>query len=182
LRGVDDRGRGPMIVCLDGSPSMAGDNEIWAKAVTLTLLEIAQRQRRLFRAICFASAETPLRTLDLNRQQRYTPDLQKVFELAEYFPGGGTDFQLPLDAALTCLKDARYKRGDIVFITDGECRVDPLWLAELKQAKAKLDFRLLSVLIDVGPSSLGALREFSDRITTITNLTSEAGAQIFVDL
>ncbi|HKA30653.1 MAG TPA: hypothetical protein VKH82_14825, partial [Candidatus Binatia bacterium] len=39
LRGADERGRGPMIVCLDGSSSMAGEKEIWSKAVALTLLE-----------------------------------------------------------------------------------------------------------------------------------------------
>ena len=42
LRGVEEKGKGPMIVCLDGSSSMAGDKEIWSKAVTLTLLEIAR--------------------------------------------------------------------------------------------------------------------------------------------
>ena len=54
LRGVEDKGKGPMIVCLDGSSSMSGDKEIWSKAVTLTLLEIARKQRRLFRSICLA--------------------------------------------------------------------------------------------------------------------------------
>ena len=54
LRAVEEKGKGPMIVCLDGSSSMAGDKEIWSKAVSLTLLDIAQRQRRLFRSICFA--------------------------------------------------------------------------------------------------------------------------------
>src|SRR5439155_8967047 len=29
----EERGRGPMIVCLDGSGSMAGDKEIWSNAV-----------------------------------------------------------------------------------------------------------------------------------------------------
>jgi hypothetical protein len=43
LRAVEEKGRGPMIVCIDGSSSMAGDKEIWSKAVSLTLLDIAQR-------------------------------------------------------------------------------------------------------------------------------------------
>ena len=180
LRGADERGRGPMIVCLDGSSSMEGDKEIWSKAVTLTLLDIAQRQRRRFRSICFASADTPLQVLDLNRRQRYVPAQQHIFELAEYFPGGGTDFQKPLSAALDCLRHSRHRRGDIVFITDGECRVDPDWLQDFKRAKTDLGFSLFSVLIDVGSSSLGALKDFSDRITTITQLTSEAGKDIFV--
>jgi len=182
LRAIEEKGRGPMIVCIDGSSSMAGDKEIWSKAVSLTLLDIAQRQRRLFRSICFSSADTPLQVLDLNRRQRYVAEMSKVFELAEYFPGGGTDFQKPLSAALDCLREARYKRGDIVFITDGECRVDAEWLGEFKRAKDQLGFSLFSVLIDVGSSSLGALKDFSDRITTISQLTSEAGKDIFLKL
>ena len=182
LRAVEEKGRGPMIVCIDGSSSMAGDKEIWSKAVSLTLLDIAQRQRRLFRSICFAAADMPLQVLDLNRHQRYVAEMHKVFQLAEYFPGGGTDFQKPLAAALECLQKARYKRGDIVFITDGECRVDATWLGEFKRAKEWLGFSLFSVLIDVGSSSLGALKDFSDKITTISQLTSEAGRDIFLKL
>ena len=182
LRAVEEKGRGPMIVCIDGSWSMAGDKEIWSKAVSLTLLDIAQRQRRLFRSICFAAADMPLQVLDLNGRQRYVAEMQKVFQLAEYFPGGGTDFQKPLSAALDCLQKARYKRGDIVFITDGECRVDATWLSTFKHAKERLGFSLFSVLIDVGSSSLGALKDFSDKITTISQLTSEAGRDIFLKL
>jgi len=66
LKGIEEKGKGPMVVCLDGSSSMAGDKEIWSKAVTLTLLEIARRQRRLFRSICFSSEDTPLQILDMN--------------------------------------------------------------------------------------------------------------------
>jgi uncharacterized protein with von Willebrand factor type A (vWA) domain len=180
LRAREEKGRGPMVVCLDGSSSMAGDKEIWSKAVSLTLLDIAQRQRRLFRSICFAAADTPLQVLDLNRRQRYVAEIDKVVALAEYFPGGGTDFQKPLGAALECLRQSRYRRGDIVFITDGECRVDRQWLADFRKAKEELGFSLFSVLIDVGSSSLGALKDFSDKITTVSQLTSEAGKDIFV--
>src|SRR5262249_1536899 len=140
------------------------------------------RQRRLFRAICFSSAETPLQVLDLNRSRRYLPESQQVFAFAEYFPGGGTDFQQPLAAAIDCLRQARHKRGDIVFITDGECRVDAEWLRGFNQAKADLGFSVFAVLIDVGSNSVGSLKEFSDKITTITQLTSEAGRDIFVNV
>jgi len=180
LRGHEAKGRGPMVVCLDGSSSMAGDKEIWSKAVTLTLLDIARRQRRRFRSICFASADTPLQILDLNHGQPYATDMQQVFQLAEYFPGGGTDFQKPLEAALGCLRQTPHKRGDIVFITDGECRVDPDWLGEFKRAKDSLGFSLFSILIDVGPSSLGALKGFSDKVTSVTQLTSDVTRDIFL--
>jgi len=182
LRGVEEKGKGPMVVCLDGSSSMAGDKEIWSKAVTLTLLEIARRQRRLFRSICFSSEETPLQILDLNPRERYEVEVEKVMDLAEYFPGGGTDFERPLDAALECLKSSRYKKGDIVFITDGECQVTPEWAEKFRTEKERLGFSLFSILIDVGPSSLGTLKEFSDRITTIKQLTGDEARDIFLKL
>jgi uncharacterized protein with von Willebrand factor type A (vWA) domain len=180
LRGIDDKGKGPIVVCLDGSSSMAGEKEIWSKAVTLTLLEIARRQRRLFRSICFASAETPLQVLDLNPREHYEVEMKNVLDLAEYFPGGGTDFQKPLDAALECLNQSRFKKGDVVFITDGECQVSPEWAEQFRAVKEKLGFSLFSILIDVGTSSLGTLREFSDRITTIRQLTGDEAKEIFV--
>jgi len=181
LRGIEEKGKGPMIVCLDGSSSMAGDKEIWSKAVTLTLLEIARRQRRLFRSICFSSEQTPLQVLDLNPREHYEIKTKHVMDLAEYFPGGGTDFQKPLDAALECLKQSRFKKGDIIFITDGECQVSPEWAQQFRKVKEKLGFSLFSILIDVGPASLGTLKEFSDRITTIKQLTGDEAKDIFVN-
>jgi uncharacterized protein with von Willebrand factor type A (vWA) domain len=180
LRGIEEKGKGPMIVCLDGSSSMAGDKEIWSKAVTLTLLEIARKQRRLFRSICFSSAETPLQILDMNSRDRYEVDGRTIMDLAEYFPGGGTDFQRPLEAALECLRQSRFKKGDIIFITDGECQVEPEWAMRFRAEKEKLGFSLFSILIDVGSNSLGTLKEFSDRITTIKQLTGEEAKDIFV--
>ena len=180
LRGVEEKGKGPMIVCLDGSSSMAGDKEIWSKSVTLTLLEIARKQRRLFRSICFSSAETPLQVLDMNPRDRYQADTKTIMDLAEYFPGGGTDFQRPLDAALDCLGQSRFKKGDIIFITDGECQVEPEWAMRFRAEKERLGFSLFSILIDVGSSSLGTLKEFSDRITTIKQLTGDEAKDIFV--
>jgi uncharacterized protein with von Willebrand factor type A (vWA) domain len=161
---------------------MMGDKEIWAKALTLTLLEIARRQRRLFRSICFSSADTPLRVLDLNPHERYEIEMGKVMELAEYFPGGGTDFETPLNAALDCLKQSRFKRGDIVFITDGECQVRPDWAEQFRANKEEMGFSLFSILIDVGSNSVGVLKEFSDKITTVSRLTSEGVKDLFVKL
>src|SRR5512145_2415343 len=180
LRGIEEKGKGPMIVCLDGSSSMSGDKEIWSKAVTLTLLEIARKQRRLFRFVCFSSADMPLFTLDMNPRDRYEVETKTIMDLAEYFPGGGTDFQKPLDAALECLRQSRFKKGDIVFITDGECQVEPAWAERFRKEKERLGFSLFSILIDLGPASLGTLKEFSDRISTITQLTGDEAQEIFV--
>ena len=180
LRGMEEKRKGPVVVCLDGSSSMAGDKELWSKAVTLTLLELTRRQRRPFRSICFSSRDTALHVLDMTTRRGADVEPDKLMDLAEHFPGGGTDFETPLDAALECLKKSRYKKGDIVFITDGECQVSPEWSERFLKEKDRLSFSLFSILIDVGHSSVGTLKEFSDRITTITQLTNEGTNDLFI--
>ena len=103
-------------------------------------------------------------------------------QLAEYFPGGGTDFEKPLDAALECIRESRFKRGDIVFITDGESRVHDDWAEHFRTEKEALGFSLFSILIDVGTSSLSSLKAFSDKITSLSQLTSEGVKDLFVKL
>jgi hypothetical protein len=58
--------------------------------------------------------------------------------------------------------------------------VTPEWAEHFREEKERLGFSLYSILIDVGPSSLGTLKEFSDRITTIRQLTGEEAKDIFV--
>jgi uncharacterized protein with von Willebrand factor type A (vWA) domain len=161
---------------------MAGDKEIWSKAVALTLLEIARRQRRLFRFICFSSADMPLFTLDLNPRERWEVQEDRALDVAEYFPGGGTDFETPLSAAMDCLRAARYRRGDVVLITDGECRVAPEWRERFQAEKRRLGFGLYAVLVDVGPSTVETLHELADRVTAVSALTDDAARELFVRL
>jgi uncharacterized protein with von Willebrand factor type A (vWA) domain len=182
LRKDEEKGKGPMVVCLDLSSSMQGDKELWGKAVTLTLMDLARRQRRLFRAVLFSSGEGSLKVLDMNNQRRYEPELSKVLELAEYFPGGGTEFERPIDAAVELLGSKKLRRGDIVIITDGECQVSPQWLAQLRQRKDELQFKIFGVLVDVGSSESSTLTQFSDRITSVTRLSAKDTREIFLNV
>ncbi len=182
LREEEQKGKGPMVVCIDVSSSMQGDKELWAKAVSLTLMDIARRQRRLFRAVLFSSGPGSLKVVDLNQERRYQPELGKVMELAEYFPGGGTDFQQPIDAAMELIEHKRLRRADIVIITDGECRVAPDWLAELRRRKDDLQFSIFAVLVDIGSSDLSTLAEISDRVTSVKKLSAEGTREIFLKI
>ena len=182
LRDDEQKGKGPMVVCIDVSSSMQGDKEMWSKAVALTLMDIARRQRRLFRAVMFSSGDVTLKVLDLNRERRYQPDLNKVVEMAEYFPGGGTDFETPIDAAVELLGEKKLKRGDIVIITDGESQVSPEWLARLRERKADLDFSIFAVLVDVGSAETSSLAQFADRITSVKRISDEHARDIFLHL
>jgi uncharacterized protein with von Willebrand factor type A (vWA) domain len=182
LRDDEQKGKGPMVVCIDVSSSMQGDKEMWSKAVALTLMDIARRQRRLFRAVMFSSGDTSLKVLDLNRERRYQPELSKVIEMAEYFPGGGTDFEAPIDAALDLLNHKKLKRGDIVIITDGESQVSPEWLARLRERKEELKFSIFAVLVDVGSAEMSSLAQFADRITSVKRISDDHARDIFLKM
>ncbi len=182
LRDDEQKGRGPMVVCVDVSSSMEGQKELWAKAVSLTLADIARRQRRLVRAVMFSSGERSLKVLDLNHKRRYQPELAMVMEMAEYFPGGGTDFEQPLEAAIELVEDKQLKRADIVIITDGESQVSPEFIARLRERKDRLEFRIFAVLIDIGSSELSTLAQFSDKVTSVSKLTAEGARGIFLSV
>jgi uncharacterized protein with von Willebrand factor type A (vWA) domain len=173
LRGADARGRGSVIVCLDVSSSMSGEKEIWAKAVTLTFVEIARRQRRRCHVLCFASDAASLREFDMNPRGRYEVSLAATLDLAEYFSGGGTDFVAPLDAAYELIGRREHRKSDVVLITDGECAVPPSWQEEFLARKRKRNFSLYSILVDVRSSRSETIDALSDRVSRVSELEAD---------
>ncbi|AKU91846.1 hypothetical protein [Vulgatibacter incomptus] len=195
LQGSDRGGRGPLVVCVDGSGSMRGPRELWSKGISLALLEIARRQNRRAEAIVFSGSDVPLARFELLRSKgpgrggRREAELAQVMDFATHFPGGGTDFEGPLRAALCLLQDVRLSRGDIVFLTDGGAPLSSPFVRELQEEKRRLGFSIYGVLIDdpvSRPASGGELergarelRKIADRLTTVTRLTSGALHDLF---
>jgi uncharacterized protein with von Willebrand factor type A (vWA) domain len=182
----EERGRGPMVICLDGSSSMEGNKELWSKGVCLTLLEIAKRERRKFNVVVFSSGGAPLKVFESIGKEGLSGWGMKeseILELAEYFPGGGTNFEEPLNKAVSLLESSKFTGGDIVFITDGQSNVGDVWLKSFEKTKDKLKFKVYSVLIDLsGRESWGTLSHFSDKVTSVSKLTSKEAKGLFLDL
>jgi uncharacterized protein with von Willebrand factor type A (vWA) domain len=175
LRGVDSRGRGPLVICLDVSSSMAGEKETWSKAVALTFIELARRRRRRCHVLCFSSGEDGLRRFDLNPGSSWEISLDRTLDLAEHFPGGGTDWEPPLEAAMEILATREMRRGDLVLITDGECETSPEFRTRFAAEKRKRSFALYAILIDVAGGRDETLRAIADRISRVSDLAADAG-------
>ena len=178
------RGRGPIVAIVDVSSSMVGAKELWAKGVALTLVDIARRQGRAFRAFTFSSPPTPVRPFHpLSKRSgpggRREADLKEVVAFAEHFPGGGTDFTTPLDAALETLTESRFRRGDIVLITDGESSLSPAWREQFHEKKKKLGFKLFAVLVDKGHHSAQVFEQLADELVRVSTLTTGSARRIF---
>lgn len=188
IQGQDKGARGPLVVCLDGSGSMAGDKELWAKGVALTLMEIARQQKRHFRAVVFSGRPSDLRVFDLlqmpgpGQLQAPPVELEALMDMAEYFPRGGTNFQLPLERALELLQEKALRRGDVVLITDGQAQVHPAWREHFLAEKARLRFQVYGVMVDTSPGGhrLDVLQQICDRITSVKHLTLEGARDIFL--
>ncbi|RJQ74208.1 VWA domain-containing protein [Pseudonocardiaceae bacterium YIM PH 21723] len=194
-RGDEHEGQGAIIACVDCSESMSWPNqpkwpsterssitrEAYAKALTLALLDQARASTpvREFAAILFAAkAEKPI-VFPADQPV----DLKARLKLASDFPSGGTNFMAPLDEALDLLQfeynTTGRQRADIVFITDGQCRVDNNWLTSFLESKSVLGFRVFGLTVgeDAGARTL---ERFCDDVRHIDDLTdSHAVADLF---
>ena len=180
-----EAGRGPAVLCLDVSSSMQGPRELWAKAVALTLLELARRQRRAFRVLCFSAGPGSLTEFDLlaadNGVAARNPVAQAdLVRFAAFFPGGGTDYQPPLSRAVDIIREDRKPRADIVFITDGESALEPRWLDGFLEDKARMGFKVYTILIDLAGRQTDTVERFSDHVASISELTAQSGRDLFL--
>ena len=165
-------GHGPVIVCEDGSGSMEGAKQQWAKAVTLSLAHYAKLQRRSFGWILFDYGVRQSKTYPQGRLSA-----GEMLELAESRAGGGTNFEQPLRKAVEMIQKEGLKKADICFITDGECAVSDQFPREFRAAKKALEFNVIAVLCDVGSSADKTVREFSDRIEKASAFTADEAEQ-----
>ena len=173
LRGREKLAKGGIVFCDDGSGSMKGAPEIWAKAVGLTLFQIAKSQNRSFYGIHFGSpGET--HAFDFTNPKETT--YEELIDYAEMFFAGGTDFHTPLSEALAQIKKGYAAHGevkaDIVFCTDGQCGVDDKWLEDFKAEQEKLAFRVYGIVIGGNPQ-MEPLNTICDgRVLTVNDLRS----------
>ena len=176
-QGKTKQHKGPIVCCIDGSGSMAGSSEIWAKAVAISLLDIARSQNRNFFVIHFDS-NWDTANLHTNSFPKNAPyNVAQVVDMAEYFPGGGTLFEPPLSLARQKIEeDVGYHKADIVFITDGCSTVRDTWLKEYLEWKALRAINIYSVLIDSSYNTDVAIQEFSDQIIMLDDLEREKDA------
>ena len=78
------KNKGPIIVCVDTSGSMEGDEEVWSKALTVGILEVAQMQKRDFACIIYSNhADNPI----VIKKDEIAP--QQIISSAENFHNGG---------------------------------------------------------------------------------------------
>ena len=174
------KGMGPIIVCEDISGSMDGNRTMWARAVTLSLLEIAQRQNRDF-SIVFFDTEIVAEFTVLKKGL----DPKTLVDIAEIGSGGGTDFKKPTYRAIDIVEKARrFRKADVVFITDGDCHLTADDTNRLISMKKRLNVKIQTILIGTGNSRKGSVKAWSDSIQTIdriADMNADVAENIFAN-
>ena len=148
-------------LCIDNSGSMAGEKEVWAKASALALAHLALAEDRPVEVVLFGDAADPLRIVSMRPTDDSSTRLEKLLDVASYFLGGGTDFVKPLSHVLEAIETGHHTGNDLLFVTDGLCPIPEEFVRRFREAKARYDLRMTSVLIGEEPL---ALREISDTI------------------
>lgn len=171
-RGEERQGQGAIICLVDTSSSMKQQDrhgktrELFSKGMALAMLDQARAEKRDFVGIIFANG-TKQKVFRFPKGQG---DIDTVLAFTETFLGGGTDFQRPLDMAMDILEEEfsseRKAKGDLVLLTDDECRVTPEWAAAFQQRKARLGARMFGLALGMRqPGS--TLTQLSDNVRAV---------------
>lgn len=170
-KGKEQLGKGPIILCLDQSGSMADQDDV-SKGFVLALMSIARKQRRDFALIPFSgSATEPI------IYERGKSSVQDMIKLATTFLRGGTNFQSPLSKATTVIRKSRFDKADIIFVTDGDASLSDSFISDWQQLKENRGFRVLSLLL--GTERNETVELFSDRVVKVSSFSDESVSQAF---
>jgi len=116
LRGTEEVGFGPLVIVKDSSSSMRGQKHIWAVAVSMAMIAIANREKRDAYVIDYQTRVTG--TFEFLHKAPL--DAAQVIEMASLSASGGTNTDVAMTAADEYITNApKFQRSDIVIVSDG---------------------------------------------------------------
>lgn len=162
-------GKGPIIICIDESGSMYGKKEIWSKAFVISCIQIALKQKRDCKVITFSDKLGKFFEFEKNKI-----DLNEIINFSEYFVNGNTNYDEVLEEVLVTINTSKYKKADVLFLTDGRpgCEVDDRLLNSFMKSKMEKEFKVQSILIEK-KSLIKYVKPFSDEIIEINNILKD---------
>jgi uncharacterized protein with von Willebrand factor type A (vWA) domain len=142
------KGLGPIVVCVDKSGSMSGDNLDYARAFLFGMAHLADKQRRVLHVILFnSSAEAPYTFKLLSKFTEWITTIRAT---------GGTNFNNPLNSALSLIR-TQEKTADIVFITDGEADVSQPVAEAINTMREQSKLKVFGICVGASSSALAPI-------------------------
>jgi uncharacterized protein with von Willebrand factor type A (vWA) domain len=173
LRGTEEVGFGPLVIVKDSSSSMRGQKHIWAVAVTMAMIAIANREKRDAYVIDY---DTRIKgTFEFLHKSPI--DAEKIINMASLNASGGTDTDVALVEAEKYVDAApKFGRADIILISDG----DDNYTKRSEELNAKFDEMGVRVHgVQIGSSVRSYLAKMCSHAVSAYDLT---GANDATDL
>lgn len=177
LTGNEPKGRGAIVFCTDESGSMQGDRDLWAKAVALAGLDLAVRDKRPWGYIHFDAQVSRTDLVTKHDYQNPVHVARTIMDSMQHFTGGGTNFELPLDAALDMRASINdLDTADIILVTDGCAPVSDAWIEKWKKRLETYPCKLIVVLVGTAQSNNSGLESIADHVYKMSEIIeSETG-------
>ena len=174
MKGDEKVGKGPIVLMIDQSGSMQGDKDIWAKGISLALLDAARSEKRAFGVILYDDG--------VIKSQLFTDpdkaDPNEILDLLSTYPNGGTEFSAPTNLALDWIQDAatgsKIKKADIVHVTDGSASTSGA--EEAMQRAKNLDCAVYGIAIGTDQYGNALAAWTTEPVTQITDVSRDAKA------
>src|SRR4051794_24526117 len=163
--------KGPILVAVDESGSMAGPKVHTAKALALAMAWIARNQRRWCGLIAY-SGDTGHRLVTLPTSGW---DEAAVMAWLEQFLSGGSDMDVPVRELPEFYRAMKAPPGDtdVIFISDAVCHIPAEVRAAFVAWKRSAKARLITLVIQNEPGDLEAI---SDEVHVVPSLDVEESA------
>ena len=152
---VEPVGKGPFIVVIDESGSMAGEKVETAKALALALAWVARRQRRWCALVAF-SGDSGERLLALPPGRW---DETQLLDWLLEFIGGGSSLDVPINEMPDLYRrlGAPSGRTDVIFVTDARLRIPDDAQVRFLEWKRLAAARVTALVIGCAAGDLAAV-------------------------
>lgn len=165
--------RGPVIMYIDISGSMGGEQELWSKAIAYVVADECLKQNRDTYIHLFDNHVDKSVYLSKTRS-----DNKKLLDFVlAWTTGGGTSFEAVLRHAMNKRRKDLAK-ADVLMITDGRAWVSERTIRELKELKDEIGLQWSTFCIE---GSSDTAEDFSDYVHSVSCVENENTAGLFQD-
>ena len=171
-RGVQNEGKGPIVICVDESGSTQGDVVAQEKAFALSMYWIARHQRRWCWLVSFASRHQTDCNILIPPNK---PEPAGLIDWLGHFYNGGTDLYVPFELIPSHWDKCPKGKTDMILITDGQVDLNPYTKQSFLEFKKREKVKLTTIYIGSQPGYSGP-HEVSDEVHLVNSISVESDA------
>ena len=152
-------GKGPIILYIDSSGSMAGEAEVWSKAIAFVIAEHAKKEKRAIQIYLFDT-----RVESAVNLAKKDPNIKDLIDfVGSWTLGGGTSFNAVLNHAL--FTASVEENADILMITDGHAEVNDKVVTRVNDFKKEMGTQWSTICVKENPPAI--CKKFSDELFSV---------------